>query len=314
MTDAATKQHLLQLDDGRTLAVEEAGNLEGPPVFYLHGTPGSRLNRPAERIVYDLGIRLVTYDRPGYGDSTRLPGRRVADAAGDVQAVAQALNLSSIVVLGHSGGGPHAIACAAMLPVLVRRVAAVACSRPYDGTSGWFDGWPAATIDEFRVGLRGREALEHYLEPQASALEGPSGFHDLLSDLPDCDRAFVARHAVMTVMQPATDLAVKQGSGGWVDDDLAFMTDWAADVRDVTQPIRLWHGTRDTLVPVEQARQLAGMAPSVEFRAFASCGSGHALSNRQLQGGTRDHLRSRGQLEASLGELPRVLSLQREPP
>lgn len=272
MADAASTQHLLQLDDGRTLAVRESGNPEGPPVVYLHGTPGSRLNRPAEQIVHDLGVRLVTYDRPGYGDSTRLPRRRVNDAAADVEAVAQALNLSRIVVLGHSGGAPHAIACAAKLPGLVSRVAAVACLRPFDGKSTWFEGLPAGTIEEFRVALHGREALERYLLPKALAAEKPHGFDDLLSDLPECDQAFVADPAVMTVMQPATDLAVKQGSGGWVDDDLAFMTDWGVDLRQVSQPARLWHGARDTLVPVQHARQLADTSPRVEFRAFADEG------------------------------------------
>uniref|UniRef100_UPI0013B3CC93 alpha/beta fold hydrolase n=1 Tax=Nonomuraea lactucae TaxID=2249762 RepID=UPI0013B3CC93 len=112
--------------DGRKLAVEDRGNPEGTPVFLLHGTPGSRFGpSPRAGVLYRLGIRLITFDRPGYGHSDRRRGRSVSDVASDVAAIAGALGIGSFAVVGRSGGAPHALACAALLPGLVTRAAAL---------------------------------------------------------------------------------------------------------------------------------------------------------------------------------------------
>src|SRR5690606_26673026 len=112
--------------DGRRLAVEQRGRPDGHPVFLLHGTPGSRLGpRPRASVLYRLGIRLITFDRPGYGGSDRMRGRRVADVAADVACIADALGLGAFAVVGRSGGAPHALACAALMPDRVTRVAAL---------------------------------------------------------------------------------------------------------------------------------------------------------------------------------------------
>ncbi|MEU6238432.1 alpha/beta fold hydrolase, partial [Kitasatospora sp. NPDC047058] len=102
---------MVKAPDGRELAVETAGDPRGRPIVLMHGTPGSRVGPlPRATVLYRLGIRLVSFDRPGYGDSTRLPGRRVSAAAADVRTIADELGLDRFAVLGRSGGGPHALA------------------------------------------------------------------------------------------------------------------------------------------------------------------------------------------------------------
>src|SRR5919202_2350173 len=105
------------VDGGRTVAAAQWGDPGGFPVLSLHGTPGSRFGRhPDEDAVRALGIRLVTYDRPGYGASIRHPGRRVVDCVGDVAAIADALGIERFAVTGGPGGGPHAVPVAARRP------------------------------------------------------------------------------------------------------------------------------------------------------------------------------------------------------
>ena len=102
---------ILLQSGGRRLAIEQCGEPEGKPVFLMHGTPGSRLGpRPRAIVLHQLGVRLIAFDRPGYGGSDRKFGRTVADVATDVAAIADALELDRFAVLGRSGGGPHALA------------------------------------------------------------------------------------------------------------------------------------------------------------------------------------------------------------
>ena len=125
--------HELITDDGRILAVEQWGDPTGIPVVYLHGTPMSRLARyPDDSLFHELGVRLITYDRPGFGGSTPRPGRRVVDAAADVATIAAALGLDRFAVFGVSGGVPHAMAVAARYPERVTRLGALASLAPRD--------------------------------------------------------------------------------------------------------------------------------------------------------------------------------------
>ena len=128
--------------DGRKLRISEAGQPDGIPVLVHHGTPGSRLlYQPWVEDAQSRGIRLISYERPGYGGSTPHPGRSVASVADDVSAIAEHLNLDLLCVWGASGGGPHALACAALLPDLVVAAAAIASPAPYhaDGLD-WLAG------------------------------------------------------------------------------------------------------------------------------------------------------------------------------
>ncbi|MCG6500466.1 alpha/beta fold hydrolase, partial [Kitasatospora sp. A2-31] len=133
---------MVKAADGRALAVETVGDPRGRPVFLLHGTPGSRVGpHPRTSVLYRLGIRLVSFDRPGYGDSARLPGRRVSAAAADVRTIADELGIDRFAVLGRSGGGPHALACAALLPERVTRVALLVSLAPRNAAGlDWYGG------------------------------------------------------------------------------------------------------------------------------------------------------------------------------
>ncbi|MGA3021270.1 MAG: alpha/beta hydrolase [Thermoplasmata archaeon] len=145
-------QRDVHLADGRTLRVLEDGDPHGRPIFFLHGTPGSRLLY--DRQVQDArrrGVRFVGYDRPGYGGSTPKPGRRVADGATDVISIADALGLDRFAVYGHSGGGPHALACGTLSPQRVVAVASVSSPAPYPAEDlDWFRGQEKENLPKSR--------------------------------------------------------------------------------------------------------------------------------------------------------------------
>ncbi|HEX5295436.1 MAG TPA: alpha/beta hydrolase, partial [Streptosporangiaceae bacterium] len=128
-----TARQVALAPDGRELTFAEWGDPGGTPVFALHGTPGCRLNRhPDEGLIRSAGVRLISYDRPGYGGSDRRRGRTVADAAGDVAAIADHLGIGRFAVYGISGGGPHALAVAALLGNRVSRAACIVGVAPFE--------------------------------------------------------------------------------------------------------------------------------------------------------------------------------------
>ncbi|MFA5875052.1 MAG: alpha/beta hydrolase, partial [Anaerolineales bacterium] len=122
----------LQLTEGRTLAFAEYGDLRGKPVFFFHGTPGSRYFRPSDEITAGLGVRLICVDRPGYGESTFQPGRRILDWPEDIAQLADALSIDKFAVAGHSGGGPYVSACAVALPDRVTAAALLSGAGPVE--------------------------------------------------------------------------------------------------------------------------------------------------------------------------------------
>jgi pimeloyl-ACP methyl ester carboxylesterase len=163
-----TNSRTVSTENGRKLRVIEAGQPDGVPISAHHGTPGSRLlYQPWVKDAESRGIRLISYDRPGYGGSTPQPGRTVASAAEDVAAIAKELNLDRLSVWGKSGGGPHALACAALLPDLVVAAAALASLAPYPADDlDWFAGMGQDNIDELNAALDEKDVLVQYIETQ----------------------------------------------------------------------------------------------------------------------------------------------------
>ncbi|MFJ3876238.1 alpha/beta fold hydrolase [Streptomyces sp. NPDC090077] len=256
------------LDSGRTLAVEEWGVPDGTPVLYLHGSPMSRLARhPDDSLFRELGVRLVTYDRPGFGCSTPQEGRRVVDAAADVAAVADALGLDRFAVFGVSGGGPHALAAAAALPGRVTRVGSLAALAPRDAAGlEWTAGMNEGNRRSAAAALTGRAAVMEHL-----ANVGTAG----LPPLPAVEQEVLSRPDVSAMLGAAFAEAVRPGLDGWVDDVVAlFGTGWGFDPAAVTVPVRLWHGGLDTLVPPAHGEWLAARIPGAALRLQADAGHG----------------------------------------
>ncbi len=252
--------------DGRRLATAVYGDPEGRPVFLLHGTPGSRLGpRPRSAILHRLGVRLICFDRPGYGESDRLPGRRVADAAADVTAVADAFGLSTFAVVGRSGGGPHALACAALLPDRTTKVAVLVglAPREADGLD-WLGGMTELNVTEYEAVASGYEQIAAVTKATADAVRADpaSLLTKLQSELPDPDLRVVADRGIRSLLVATYAEALRKSAHGWIDDALAFHAPWGFDPAAVTVPVLLWHGANDNLSPVSHAKWLAERIPS----------------------------------------------------
>jgi pimeloyl-ACP methyl ester carboxylesterase len=249
----------LELGDGRTLHVYDTGtdDAEGRfTVFWHHGTPN--IGAPPEplfAVSARLGIRWVSYDRPGYGGSTPYRDRDVASAAADVSSVADALDIDRFAVMGHSGGGPHALACGALLPERVMGVVSVAGLAPFDAEGlDWFAGMAASNVASLRAAAEGREAKEKY-EASADEDADPGFVPADLAALEDEWSWFIS------VVRPA----LEKGPGALIDDDLAYVTPWGFEPAQVLAPTLFLHGGRDRVVPSSHGEWLARHCPSAEL-------------------------------------------------
>lgn len=215
-------------------------------------------------------------DRPGYGESTRLAGRIVADIVPDIIAIADELDIGSFAVTGGSGGGPHALACAALQPGRVLRCLAEVSVAPY-GAEGldWLAGLAQGNIDEFEASLRGEQDIRRLSEAEAAAMfarldAGDTNFLGDNYEMPEEDRAQLAKHAGRMATNLLAGLA--HGVDGWVDDDIAFTLPWGFDVADIKVPVLLSYGRQDTLVPAAHGDWLAAHIPNAMTRVNESTG------------------------------------------
>lgn len=255
----------VRTDDGRHLITERLGDPQGKPVFLLHGTPGSRLG-PAPRgmVLYQRGMQLIAYDRPGYGGSDRLAGRSVADVAQDVRAIADELELERFSVVGRSGGAPHALACAALMPDRVDRTAALVTLAPRDAVGlDWFDGMAASNVDAYTSALDDPGAFTELFTLRSDEIRKDpiKLLNDLRHELPDSDRAVVADAGVRSMLLRNYQEALRTSAWGWIDDAMAFCGPWGFDPADITGPVMLWHGEKDVFSPVGHSRWLAERIP-----------------------------------------------------
>lgn len=262
-------EHRIRTRDGRVLAVAEWGDPSGVPLVSIHGTPGGRIAYWVDPTIYARhGLRRLTYDRPGYGESTRMQGRIVADAVADVVAIADALGIDRFAVTGGSGGGPHALACAALLPDRVLRCLVSVSVAPYgpDGLEheAWLAGMTEGNVVEFEAALAGEDAMREVAQREAkTTLERlEAGRSDFLGDsyeMSESDRAQMAKHRARIADHFRNALA--PGVDGWVDDAIAFTTPWGFDVSSVRVPVRVSYGREDTLVPAAHGEWLAAHLP-----------------------------------------------------
>jgi pimeloyl-ACP methyl ester carboxylesterase len=260
----------LETPDGRTLAYATWGDPDGFPVLSLHGTPGCRFQRwPNEEVYIQAGAYWVTHDRAGYGRSDRHHGRTVADEAADVEALADALGLDRFGVTGGSGGGPHVLACAALLPDRVVRAVCIVGLAPLGNPGLAEDEWLAGMDPENVKEFRWTEAGEHVLTPELERLHSEAEERVAVDpstvlgdfDLSESDRAQLARPEAMQVIREATAEEAVNGVGGWVDDDLAFQQPWGFDVAAISVPVLIRYGLTDVLVPPPHGEWLAANVP-----------------------------------------------------
>jgi len=265
---------LVETPDGRTLAVEDAGDRGGRPVMVHVGTPGGRRLYGSRRLAdaERRGVRLISYDRPGYGGSTPQPGRSVADCASDVRAICEALGIEQMAMWGHSGGGPHVLACAALLPDLVPAAAALASLAPYDADGlDWLAGFSPGAVDEVRLMQDDEAGARALFSQDREKLLGVSPAQaalDLQAYFPDADLELLADEAV------SLQQALAPGIEGSWDDSVAHMTPWGFDVTQISVPVLLLHGGRDRAVPFSHGQWLAAHIPGAEAWFFAEAGHG----------------------------------------
>ncbi len=270
---------MIQAADGRQLEALTAGPAGGLTVVLHNGTPAGLLAAPAiAAAAADRDLRLVLYARPGYEGSTPDPGRRVSSAAADLAAVLDAMGAGEFVTVGWSGGGPHALACAALLPGRCLATASMAGVAPY-GADGldWLAGMGAENIEEFSAARAGAQALTRFLEPAAremaamTAADVTVGLGDLVSA---ADQAAVTGEYA-DYLAASFRAAVADGVAGWRDDDLAFTADWGFTMADVgaSAPVAVWQGDQDMMVPYSHGQWLAAHIPGA--RAHLLPGEGH---------------------------------------
>lgn len=244
-------------DHGHTLHYYDHGPQDAPRVvFWMHGTPN--IGPPPAPLFADanrLGMRWIGYDRPGYGGSTARAGRDVASAADDVACIADGLGIHRFAVVGHSGGGPHALACAALLAQRVLAAVSIAGLAPYAAPGlDWFSGMQASSQASLRAALGGRAAsgahqLAHpefdpamFIAADRAALSGPWAWFD-------------------SVVGPA----IAAGPEGMIDDDAAYVTPWGFDCGQIGQPVLVLQGGLDRIVPASHGAWLAHHCPAAQL-------------------------------------------------
>ena len=265
----------LPLADGRSLDVEVVGPERGTVCVYHHGTPGSVMSlgfMAGAASARDL--RLVTYNRAGYGGSTRQPGRVVGDIAGDIAQVLDHVGADRCVTFGWSGGGPHALACAALLPDRVAAVASVAGVKPFTSLEDWTAGMGEDNVEEFALAIQGADAMDEAFAGPIEAMAQASA-----EDWIEIMQTILSPGDVQVLRTPVgAEIAAYMSAGltsaaGLVDDEVAFAHPWGCELSSVTAPAFIWQGSEDLSVPAAHLHGLAGLLPHAEVH-FAE-GAGH---------------------------------------
>ena len=266
---------VLLLKDGRELAWRWWGDPGGTPVLRIQGTPSSRLQRnPDPNVQRSLGVRYLMADRPGYGESTRKPGRGVADIADDYAALLDHHGVDRIPAMGTSGGGPHVLALAARHPARVAAVTVVVGGTPLE---------PDEIAQLVGVNARGYELAEHGWEPLHEFLTevrkrllSPEGMPGVLADAPESDRVLMRDPAWQRMSRENIAETLKQGAEGWTDESLAMHKPWDFDLGDVRMSVTWWHGDDDKNAPLSAARRAVAKLRSADLRVWHH--EGHFVS------------------------------------
>ena len=242
---------------GSAVCFADFGPPEGYPVLFMHQSPGCRLSMRFPDQVAALGGRLISYDRPGCGQSPRRPGRSIVDCVPDVEAVVDALGLEELAVVGYSGGAPHALAVGARLAGRVSRVACYGAIAPLDqlGLAAWSKEQRDDMRDFVAAVMAGEEALTPMLAQEDAEARAAASPDDSIGAI---------------VLE-----STRNGPRGWIDDELAWARPWGFDVRDVVAPTWIWSNPNDTVTPPNHAEWLARTIPNA-FIVTSRNALGHA--------------------------------------
>jgi pimeloyl-ACP methyl ester carboxylesterase len=255
----------VRLPDGRDLEVLLQGADEGTLLIFHHGSPGAAVPfSPLDRAAAERGVVLALPSRPGFGNSGRQPGRTVASAAADAAALADHLGHDRFLTVGWSGGGPHALACAALLPDRVRAAATIAGVAPYDAEGlDWTAGMGEDNRIEYPTAASDPDELLAWMRPHAEAMakiEADEIVAELRSLISEVDAAQVTGEFGENLAASFRS-AFRHGPWGWFDDDLAFVRDWGFDLSEIRVPVSIWQGRQDLMVPITHGEWLAGHIP-----------------------------------------------------
>jgi pimeloyl-ACP methyl ester carboxylesterase len=276
MTALEGARQAFQLPDGRSLDVYLAGREDDIPLLFITGTPTAGIPyQPFLENLAERGMRYVSFSRPGYGSSTRRPGRSVTDFVEDASSVLEQAGADRFYVIGWSGGGPHALAMAALMPERVIAAATIGGVAPYPAEGlDWLAGMGKENIEEFNAALAGPEQLIPFKEREAPALRVVTGaevadwFRDLIDDV---DRASLTGEYADWTAEVFRE-ALREGYWGWFDDDMAFVKPWGFDLDSIRVPVFIWQGGHDRMVPYAHGEWLAAHVPGARPRLFPEHG------------------------------------------
>ena len=271
----AYEDGILRLPGGRDLAWRWWGDERGIPVFRIQGTPSSRLQRnPDPGVQRELGVRYLMADRPGYGGSTRKPGRGIADVADDLVALLDHLGIDSIPAMGTSGGGPHVLALAARHPERVSAATVVVGGTPLVPEE--VRQLVGVNAQGYALAEQGWQPLYEFLAQVRVRLFSEEGMQGVLNDAPPTDRKIMEDPAWQRMSRENIAETLKQGAEGWTDESLAMHRPWDFDAADVRAHVTWWHGDDDKNAPLSAAKRVVARMQDVDLRVWHH--EGHFVS------------------------------------
>jgi len=258
------------MPDGRRVAFEERGNPDGTPIIAFHGSPGSRVGPWPRNFWLSLAnIKLITFDRPGYGLSDRAPGRAVADTARDVEVIADTLGIERFAVNARSGGVPHALGCAALLKDRVANVCAMVGLAPREAEIDWTGAMVKANQEAHEHATVDVSALEKSMQATADDIKRwpYSLLEDLEPSLTDADKEIVGSYnpIMRRIIADSHAEGLRRDAAGWIDDTIAVNQPWGFDVGDIQAKTLIWRGEHDPFSPLEHSEWLADNIQNARF-------------------------------------------------
>jgi len=263
----AYEDGVLGLPDGREMAWRWWGDPGGTPVLRIQGTPSSRVQyNPDGSVIRATGARYLMADRPGYGHSTRKPGRKISDVADDYAALIRAHGLERVPAMGTSGGGPHVLALAARHPDLVSAVTVVVGGTPL--VADEIAKLVGVNARGYELAEQGWQPLFEFLVEVRERLLGDEGMQGVLSDAPESDRKLMSDPLWQKMSHDNLIETLRQGAEGWTDESYAMHGEWDFDPADVKASVTWWHGNDDMNAPLTAARRVVAKLAKVDLHVW----------------------------------------------